>query len=124
MSTRTGILAIRLLNSRKAPEATDKELLKSTKCIWSPSRHQNLPEALVYQRRSAGFAQLCPVRLEVAESEKESDNIILQFWRRCVPLGILLSILLEEDMKAKCWDELIVQVLGPALDARLHLRPG
>src|ERR1700733_14421662 len=60
---------------------------------------------LALKRRPYSVA---PVRLGVAENEKESDNIILQLWRRCVPLGLLPSMPLEEDMKAKCWDKLII----------------
>jgi hypothetical protein len=92
----------------------NKELLKFMKRIWGLSRHQTYqkPSKMHHNCRISApkrsFYSIVLVRLGVAENEKESDNAILQLWRRCVPLGLVPSIPLEEDIKAKCWDELII----------------
>src|SRR5271163_3063850 len=87
MSTRTEILAIRLLHSKRAPELTEKELLKSAKRIWSLDRHQTYQKPseihhncqIPAQRRK--LYSIVPVQLEVAERERESATTVLHLWR-------------------------------------------
>jgi hypothetical protein len=121
MSTRTERLAIRLLNSKRAPEVTEKELLKSAKRIWSLDRHQTYQKPseihhhyqIPVQKRK--LYSIVPVQLEIAERERSRQQCFPALEKMCSSQ----TPTFEKDIKAKSWDELIVQVLRLTLDARV-----
>jgi len=101
-------------------------LLKSAKRIWTLDRHQTYQKPSEIHHNYQIPAQkrklysIVPAQLGVAGKEKSRQQYFPAFEKMCSSQ----TSTFEKDIKAKSWDELIVQVLRLTLDARPPVRPG